>query len=180
MRSLDEAWDWYLRTRRLVRLMRRVAARYWEQLPWEEMGKDDHFKTLAGPVIVGDADAVLQEFDDLAVFVIFSVFEAIVRDHALNAMEPEAALIKNVALQHAAREMRDKLMEGGFYNNVLAIWKQQDPNLVEQINQVRQYRNWVAHGRRPDKKPASVDPKTAYDRLQQFLTLIGHGTVPDR
>jgi len=39
---------------------------------------------------------------------------------------------------------------------------------MEEVNQVRRYRNWVAHGRR-DGPPAAVDPRTAYDRLQRFL-----------
>lgn len=51
---------------------------------------------------------------------------------------------------------------------VLDVFKAQDANLVEEINQVRQYRNWVAHGRRGES-PAFVDPETAYRRLKRFL-----------
>lgn len=46
-------------------------------------------------------------------------------------------------------------------------------DLIEQVNQVRRYRNWVAHGRREDMRPeAEVYPKTAYDRLQKILTAL--------
>jgi hypothetical protein len=59
-------------------------------------------------------------------------------------------------------------IEQGSFFNVLEPYKDLDANLVEQVNQVRRYRNWVAHGRRTEQ-PAAVDPKTAYDRLKQFL-----------
>jgi hypothetical protein len=47
-----------------------------------------------------------------------------------------------------------------------------DVNLTEEVNQVRRYRNWVAHGRRMEQ-PAAVDPATAYDRLKRFLNHFG-------
>jgi len=43
------------------------------------------------------------------------------------------------------------------------------------MNQVRRYRNWVAHGRRT-AKPAAVDPETAFRRLKEFLDVLGIGT----
>jgi hypothetical protein len=39
---------------------------------------------------------------------------------------------------------------------------------VEEVNQVRQYRNRVAHGRRGNP-PFSLDPETASERLKRFL-----------
>ena len=47
-----------------------------------------------------------------------------------------------------------------------------DANLIEEVNQVRRYRNWVAHGRRTPQ-PAAVTPATAYDRLKRFLDHLG-------
>jgi hypothetical protein len=35
--------------------------------------------------------------------------------------------------------------EGSFFA-VLQSYKGPDDNLIEQVNQVRRYRNWVAHG----------------------------------
>jgi len=43
------------------------------------------------------------------------------------------------------------------------------------MNQVRRYRNWVAHGRRT-AKPDAVDPETAFRRLKEFLDVLGIGT----
>ncbi len=45
-------------------------------------------------------------------------------------------------------------------------------SLIEQVNQVRHFRNWVAHGQRPLKEGeqlATVDPEAAYKRLKTFL-----------
>ena len=48
--------------------------------------------------------------------------------------------------------------------------------LVEEVNQVRRYRNWVAHGRRDDLRPKdNVEPREAYDRLTRFLAALRGG-----
>jgi hypothetical protein len=42
------------------------------------------------------------------------------------------------------------------------------------VDQVRQYRNWVAHGRRErDLDMNHVTPRMAYDRLRNFLAELG-------
>jgi hypothetical protein len=174
MRTLEDSWKWYTDNRRLLQLMSRMGRLYWNKLPWDDMGNDDHFRMLEGIDIQADADAVLSEFDDLAIFVIFSVFEAIVRDHVANDVEAEVAGLKHVALQRAASKMKQNIEEGSFYNNVLDLYKKLDHDLVEEVSQVRRYRNWVAHGRRKDKKPFETDPKEAFDRLNAFLLLIGY------
>jgi hypothetical protein len=43
-----------------------------------------------------------------------------------------------------------------------------DTDLTEEVNQVRTFRNWVAHGRR-DEPPNNVHPDQAIDRLQRYL-----------
>ncbi|GAB3049565.1 hypothetical protein [Virgibacillus ainsalahensis] len=37
------------------------------------------------------------------------------------------------------------------------------------VKQIYQYRNWVAHGKRPEKTPAKTDPVSAYRHLSEFL-----------
>jgi hypothetical protein len=66
--------------------------------------------------------------------------------------------------------MKDSIEQGSFFR-VLEPYKDVDANLVEEVNQVRRYRNWVAHGRRTDQ-PAAVDPTTAYGRLKRFLARL--------
>jgi hypothetical protein len=64
----------------------------------------------------------------------------------------------------------DEIEHGSFYR-VLEVFKGLDANLVEKVNQVRRYRNWVAHGRRT-AKPDAVDPETAFRRLKDFLDVL--------
>jgi uncharacterized protein YutE (UPF0331/DUF86 family) len=63
--------------------------------------------------------------------------------------------------------LNDTIEHGSFYR-VLEAYKILDPNLIEEVNQVRRYRNWVAHGRR-GVPPDNVGPEAAYDRLGRFL-----------
>ena len=74
------------------------------------------------------------------------------------------------------RALNEALEHGSFYK-VTEAYKSLDPDLSEQVNKVRKYRNWVAHGRRGEPQNA-VDPKTAYDRLKRFLDRLG-GATPE-
>ena len=44
--------------------------------------------------------------------------------------------------------------------------------VLRRIDQVRDYRNWVAHGRR-DAPTNNVTPELAYARLNEFLAALG-------
>src|SRR5262249_23762548 len=161
--------------KQLLRMMHRIGDKYWERLPWDEMGKDERFKTIEGFDITRDATSVLDEFDDLAVFVMFSVFEANLRDFVVREMGPQANGITHFALRQAVDRAITNVEEGSLYRNVLIFWNKSYPNETEMVNQIRRYRNWVAHGRRPDRKPpAAVEPVGALERLQQFLGAIGY------
>lgn len=98
---------------------------------------------------------------------LFSVFEAIVRERALADVAAELPTVRHAALQHAVRTLNEALEHGSFYK-VTEAYKSLDADLIEQVNQVRRYRNWVAHGRR-GKPENAVDPNAAYARLQRFL-----------
>ncbi len=183
MKSMDDAWAWYSRNRRLLLLVGRLGAKYWDQLPWEgAMGRDDHFRLLEGQGVFEDAEAVLAEFDDIAVFVMFSVFEAIVRDHVVQDVGAEVSTLQHPALKRSSKSMMRNLEEGSFYNNVLDLYKRdgKEPgslvvnSLVEEVNRVRHYRNWVAHGRRTVKPEFAPAPKDAFDSLNEFLAHIGY------
>ena len=66
------------------------------------------------------------------------------------------------------RQAKESIEERSFFA-LLEQFKGPDRNdLIESVNQVRKYRNWVAHGRR-SKKPESVTPDMAHERLRAFL-----------
>jgi hypothetical protein len=113
------------------------------------------------------ATVILRDLDDLCVLLLFSVFEAAVRERAVADVAAELPAVHHPALQHAVRTLNEALEHGSFYK-VTEAYKALDPDLTEEVNQVRQYRNWVAHGRRGDPRDA-VDPRMAYDRLGRFL-----------
>ena len=181
MTTLEDAWAWFNQNRTLLKLMSRLGDKYWSDLPWEgALGRDDHFRTLEGDQVKAIADAVLSEFDELAVFVIFSVFESIVRRRVADDLRSEVSGLEHPALQKSARSMLRNIEEGSFSNNVLDLFKKdgREPgslsvnSLVEEVSRVRRYRNWVAHGRKVEGKPNMIVPKDAYDILQAFLTYI--------
>lgn len=166
--SLDDAWRWYEAARGLARTMGRLGEKHWDKLPWDgDLGRDDRLKELTAAEVCDDSRTVLDDLDDLCVLLLFSVFEAAIRERVLAEIEEELSALRHVAIKRAITEMRESIENGSFYK-VLEPYKIGDADLVEKVNQVRRYRNWVAHGRRSDQ-PAAVNPTMAYDRLKRFL-----------
>lgn len=178
MRTLDEAWAWYRAVANGTKRLNHLA-KFWDDLPWEgeepwteQLKRDNVLRAVSATEMNEDANCVRDELDDLAVLVLFSVFEAVVRDWIQAQIKPEVDGLRHPTLKRAGEDVLDAVAEGSFFR-VLDPYKSIDSGLVEQINQVRRFRNWVAHGRRLDKKPdALVQPKEAYDRLKQFLAVL--------
>jgi hypothetical protein len=170
--SLSDAWHWHDAARLLALRMERLGKKHWNTLPWDgELGRDDRLKDQTSEGILDDSKTVLDDLDDLCVLLLFSVFEAIVRDRVLREVEAELPPLRHAAIRRALQEMKEGIEHGSFFQ-VLEPYKDVDANLVEEVSQVRRYRNWVAHGRRA-ARPAVVNPATAYDRLQRFLDQLG-------
>ena len=139
------------------------------QLPWAgKLGGDDRFKGIEGEKLRDDAEFTLVQMDDLAVLVLFSVSKAQVRNRLATELRTEVGekSLSHPVLFQAVEDLIQQVEEGSFFKG-LGPYKSLDADLVEEVNQVRRYRNWVAHGRR-GKKPPGVDPKTAYERLNRF------------
>jgi hypothetical protein len=172
MKTLQDAWEWYLAVRVQLRSMERLAGRHWDELPWEgRLGRDEHFRTLDRERVLEGTRQGGAPLPDLAVFVLFSLFETQIRRYVRQQVETEAGSLKHPALQHAANETLQQIDEGSFFR-VLEPFKLTHPDLVEEVNQVRRYRNWVAHGRR-EQPPITLDPQGAFDRLERFLAVLG-------
>src|SRR5262249_3280628 len=141
---------------------------HWNNLPWDgDLGRDNRLRDIEASEILSWVDAVHRDLDDLCVLLLFSVFEAIVRERALADVAAELPSAQHPALQYAISTLNEALEHGSFYK-VTEAYKRLNPDLVEQVNQVRKYRNRVAHGRRGAPQN-DVDPRIAYDRLQRFL-----------
>ncbi|MGH7222865.1 MAG: hypothetical protein ACRELF_06540, partial [Gemmataceae bacterium] len=153
MKTLADAWIWYEATKRNLGRMQRLGRRHWgnPSLEGASIWLDDHFKTLEASDIVEETTTSLKPIDDLAIVVLFSVFESHVRDHLVARIKPEATGLSEPILKEAADDAIQGVEEGSFSRRVLYPLKEQrhvSAELVEKINQVRKYRNWVAHGRR--------------------------------
>src|SRR4051794_30857133 len=106
MNSLEDAWQWYQDTRTLVQVTRRLATRYWDELPWDgRLGRDDHLSLLESDDLDARAKFSLTHLDDLAVIALFSVFEGLVRDRVRREVEDEARTLRHTTLKYAANEM---------------------------------------------------------------------------
>jgi len=171
MTSVADAWAWYVATRDSLFRIRRIAEKHWTELPWDaqsQFGRDDKLRVLEKDGIVEAANLGLQHFDDIAVLVLFSMFEAEVRRRVLAEIQVEVDSVRHPALRFSTAEAQRAIEEGSFFQ-VLEPYKPIGlAGLVEEVNQVRRYRNWVAHGRRATKPP-EVNPKSAFDRLTRFL-----------
>jgi hypothetical protein len=102
---------------------------------------------------------------------LFSVFEAVVRARVLSEIKNERAKLRH---RHVLTILENALdgIENGSFSRVLELFKLPEDHLVESVNQVRRYRNWVAHGKR-SSRPESVTPALAYQRLSRFLERLG-------
>ena len=169
MKTLEEAWCWYSDIKKTSNRMRRVGERYWDVIPWNEAPwrSDRHFVSLTKEEVTGQAANGLRDLDDLAIVVLFSVFEAIVRGTVLDQIEREDSPDHHPIVGRAIETAKERVREGSFFA-VLDAYKGSDDDMIEEINQVRKYRNWVAHGRR-NEPPPFVSPEVAYERLDRFL-----------
>jgi hypothetical protein len=172
MMTLADAWNWYQGIRQQAKLTRRLAEKHWDDLPWDRaIGRDDYIRDLDPGRLTALTKFVIEHVDDLAVLVLFSVFEATVREAVLAEVKPEAERLRHASLQQAAKDACEAIENGSFFRVLDPFKAAGHADLIEQVNQVRRYRNWVAHGRRGEP-PMTVEPEAAYDRLKRFLEII--------
>jgi hypothetical protein len=172
MMTLDDAWEWYGATLRQAELLGHVARKHWDTLPWEgPLGQDEKLKSIESDAIKSDARFCSEHLDDFAVLILFSVFESIVRERVLAEVEAERSRLSHALVVRIVDGAMQDIEQGSFFR-ILEVFKDRDADLVEEVNQVRRYRNWVAHGRRSER-PAFVAPEIAYARLKRFLDAIG-------
>ncbi len=68
MKTLAEAWDWYISTQRSLEWLHRIGDKYWNDIPWTNeppIGRDDRFRLLEASDITEAASASLRPIDDL-------------------------------------------------------------------------------------------------------------------
>jgi hypothetical protein len=131
------------------------------------LSRDNRLRERTASDLNDRSDAILEDLDDLAVLVLFSIFEVTVRNRAKADVDRETTSIRHPAVSRAIKDLKEAI-ENGSFGRVTESYKAMDVDLTEQVNQVRKFRNWVAHGRR-GKPGSSVDPEAAIDRLRRYL-----------
>jgi len=178
MKTLQDAWDWYQSTRVNLIRMRRLGVRHWNtSLEGSALWRDDQFKEVEANAIEIETNRAIDPLEDLAVLVLFSVFEAAVPDHLERVIQPLLANLGHPILEHAAKEVLDGIRQGSFANMVLTPLQSQGritPQLCDKVKQVRDFRNWVAHGKREPRPVGIVNlsAEAAFERLKDFLEAL--------
>lgn len=180
MKTLQDAWDWYAAATINLKRMQRLGAKHWndDALKTSAVWQDEQFKQLEAEDIARETGWALTPLGDLGVLVLFSVFEAAVRDSLDEVVRPMAAHLTHPILRQAADDALEGIRQGSFANRVLSPLQDQGriaPQLADKIKQVRDYRNWVAHGKREPRPPGIINltAKEAFDRLKEFLHVLG-------
>jgi len=179
MTTLEEAWAWYQATKSGADQLAQLS-KHWTEFPWDSddawmsrLRRDNVLGDVQADRLAAGAKVVQKELDNLAILVLFSVFEANVRDWVAGQVRPEVDQLRHPSLRHAGEELLRAVAEGGFFRILESLKSPATTDLIEQVNQIRKHRNWVAHGRRADMKPeAIIRPRDAYQRLNQFLAAI--------
>ncbi len=187
MKTLMDAWKWYESARTNLVRMRRLGTRHWgdESLKNASIWLDDRFKEVEARDIETETDLAIKPLEDLGVLVLFSVFEAAVRDYLEGIIKPMTGKLGHPILEHAAEKVLEGIKQGSFANQVLAPLQEQGritPQLSDKVKQVRDYRNWVAHGKREPREPhiVNLDAKEAFERLKEFLETLSIAVEPER
>ena len=167
IRSLDDAWRGYDAAYNLAGDLRKLAD-IWDHPDLAKvLGDDNRLRGRTAGELRKNAETIL---DDLAVLVMFSVFESIVRARATADVDREIEQIRHPAVLRAVTDLKAAIQNGSFAK-VTEAYKTMDVDLTAQVNQVRKFRNWVAHGRRDDPEN-NVDPDLARDRLTRYLARL--------
>jgi hypothetical protein len=171
--NLGNALTWYANAVQVTKSMRRIGQKHWTaMLDVESIWRDDTLHKWTKGDLVVNATTVINELDDLCVLLLFSVFEAAVRAHVKSTVDDALKQPTHLhpIVKHSLESLAKDVIHGGFYR-IFEPFQRLNAGLAEQVNQIRRYRNWVAHGRR-GAQPSSVEPLIAHRLLQSFLDLI--------
>jgi hypothetical protein len=167
MGPLDAVWQWFEYARDSIDF---TAAQVTKR-PRESFGPLVFAQAEPGPGPLDNLWRARTELSDLTVLALFAVFEQALLDHLiLTGQKVRQGLASGIqdALVSRAFEGLDRWPLG----DILDVYKVVlDPALVGMVKQVKDYRDWVAHGKK-EAPSARIDPKSAHERLSTFLSAL--------
>ncbi|MDR1400021.1 MAG: hypothetical protein LBJ41_08885 [Treponema sp.] len=115
--------------------------------------------------------STVAEFDDVMVLALFAAFERELKISVQNALSvnlnPQNSMVSRIA------ELTTDSIERWTMTDLLSTLRDiVDGNILGQIKQVYEYRNWVAHGKNQYKLPAiKASPRFTFNLITRFITL---------
>ncbi len=109
---------------------------------------------------------------DLAILALFATFERFVIEHLQSANRLLAA---GYPKEYAAKlaEKFESEVEYWRFAEVLNLFKGEvDADLIGQVKQIKQYRDWIAHQNPNKPTPTQATPATTFDVLTQMIEQI--------
>jgi len=114
IQSLNDAWEWYLAVRTLALDMRKLAGKWNDPALETVLGRDNRLRHRTKEELLDRAKMILDDLDDLAVLVLFSVFEANVRVRVSADVERETLSIRHPAVLRAVDDLKEAIENGSF------------------------------------------------------------------
>jgi hypothetical protein len=109
---------------------------------------------------------------DLAVLALFATFERFVIEHLQTANQLLAAGLSASVLDEARQKFQSEVEYWRFVE-VLNLFKGEvDPELIGEVKQVKQYRDWIAHQNPNRSAIKRIAPATAFDVLTRAINQI--------
>jgi hypothetical protein len=132
------------------------------------------FETLQVSEVGHLADSANKELADLIVLALFANFEWQLRDEILNKSSKLVEVVPT-ALGERLDVLAKKEIERWRTDEIIDLFDFAVSGTTRgRMKQILEYRNWIAHGKNPDKLPAAktTEPKTTYDTIVNFITQI--------
>ncbi|PMS37341.1 hypothetical protein B0G57_116106 [Trinickia symbiotica] len=117
-------------------------------------------------------DGAVKQAADLAILALFATFERCVIEHLQTANRLFAA---GYPQQYSTRlsEKFESEVEYWRFGEVLDLFKSEvDSNLIGQVKQIKQYRDWIAHQNPNKPTPTQATPETTFDVLTRMIEQI--------
>jgi hypothetical protein len=115
---------------------------------------------------------------DLAILALFATFERFVIEHLQTANRLLAAGYPQQYANKLAEKFESEV-EYWRFSEILNLFKGEvDSDLIGQVKQIKQYRDWIAHQNPSKPTPTQAAPETAFDVLTRMIEQIRQTHTP--
>jgi len=109
---------------------------------------------------------------DLAILALFATFERFVIEHLQAANRLLAAGYPRQYSTKLAKKF-EGVVEYWKFGEILDLFKGEvDPDLIGQVKQIKQYRDWIAHQNPSKQTPSPATPETVFGVLTKMIEQI--------